>query len=420
VDPNDGTRDYLLGRRGSSVSIGLVHERRPCLGVIFAFAYPDDRGDLFAWAEGSGPLRRQDRELEVRLPGALGVSDVVLVSSGADRDAEGNLRGAAPARYRTLPSIAHRLAVVAAGEAAAAASVYAPGAWDYAAGQALLRASGGTLVDEHGREVGYGADGSSSTRRAFAGAPSVAATLSTRPWELLGAGGGDWPVRLRRGEAVRDADRLGRAQGCLLGLIAADSARAFAPDRDLEDEPGAGRLAGQPRCAGEMALALGRSMVREGGFAPAAAREAYREWSASQPPDRDGSEALQARAAVLGIFAHAMAPDRAAELARADAALDGAPDDAAQAAAALAAAVARAVESGEGEPLSLRGPVATGARFGATRGRAALPAQWRQMVLSCRAHALRTHRPRPRTYWPVDVMEIAERLLLAGEAAAGG
>src|SRR5512141_910538 len=41
VDPNDGTRDYLKGRRGSAVSIGLLVDRVPKLGVVYAFAYPD-------------------------------------------------------------------------------------------------------------------------------------------------------------------------------------------------------------------------------------------------------------------------------------------------------------------------------------------------------------------------------------------
>src|SRR5260221_1609098 len=52
VDPNDGTRDYLVGRRGSAVSIGLLASGRPSLGVVYAFGYPDDAGDLFVWAEG--------------------------------------------------------------------------------------------------------------------------------------------------------------------------------------------------------------------------------------------------------------------------------------------------------------------------------------------------------------------------------
>ena len=61
VDPNDGTRDYLVGRRGSAVSIGLVADGRPVVGVVFAFGYPDDRGTIVTWAEGQGPVRARRR-----------------------------------------------------------------------------------------------------------------------------------------------------------------------------------------------------------------------------------------------------------------------------------------------------------------------------------------------------------------------
>jgi ADP-ribosyl-[dinitrogen reductase] hydrolase len=57
----------------------------------------------------------------------------------------------------------------------------------------------------------------------------------------------------------------------------------------------------------------------------------------------------------------------------------------------------------------------TGALLGAVHGRDAVPAQWRSMILSCRPVAPRARRPRPRAFWPTDVMEIAEELLLAGE-----
>jgi ADP-ribosylglycohydrolase len=59
-----------------------------------------------------------------------------------------------------------------------------------------------------------------------------------------------------------------------------------------------------------------------------------------------------------------------------------------------------------------------GALLGAVHGREAVPLRWRSMVLSCRALAPRARRPRPRAYWPVDLLEIAERLLLAGERLA--
>ena len=51
----------MRGFRGSAVSIGLVRDGVPVLGVVYAFAYPDDHGDLLAWAEGCGPLTRNGR-----------------------------------------------------------------------------------------------------------------------------------------------------------------------------------------------------------------------------------------------------------------------------------------------------------------------------------------------------------------------
>src|SRR5262245_604769 len=278
VDPNDGTRDYLKGRRGSAVSIGLVHEGQPILGVVYAFAYPDDAGDLFAWAEGCGPLRRNGRTVETRLPDRLGPMDVVLVSSKGDRDPESNLECVAPGRYRAVPSIAHRLALAAAGEAAAVTSLYAPGAWDYAAGQALLRAAGGVLVDEEGRPVTYSPEGRSQSVRAFGGASALVALLRERPWDRGRESAAHPFARRRPGQSVNDAGLLARAQGCLLGQLAGDSLGALVefqsaaevgrlyPDgpRRLQDGGQWDILAGQPTDDSEMALALGRQILDAG------------------------------------------------------------------------------------------------------------------------------------------------------------
>jgi ADP-ribosylglycohydrolase len=80
------------------------------------------------------------------------------------------------------------------------------------------------------------------------------------------------------------------------------------------------------------------------------------------------------------------------------------------------AAVASTVR--RGGDIVLNATVA-GALLGAVHGRNAVPAQWRSMILSCRPHPLRARRPRRRIYWPTDVLELAERLLLAGTARAG-
>src|SRR3954452_21522886 len=53
VDPHDGTRAFLEGRRGSAISVGLLFHGKPVLGVVYAPLSPDRGPDLIAWAEGT-------------------------------------------------------------------------------------------------------------------------------------------------------------------------------------------------------------------------------------------------------------------------------------------------------------------------------------------------------------------------------
>ena len=57
VDPHDGTRAFLEGRRGSAVSIALLRRGEPVLGVVYAPSSPDRGPDMIAWAEGAGITR---------------------------------------------------------------------------------------------------------------------------------------------------------------------------------------------------------------------------------------------------------------------------------------------------------------------------------------------------------------------------
>jgi len=54
-----------------------------------------------------------------------------------------------------------------------------------------------------------------------------------------------------------------------------------------------------------------------------------------------------------------------------------------------------------------------GALLGAVCGREAIPAQWLDGLQNCRPEAghPRVHHPRPKCFWPVDVLELAERLI---------
>jgi ADP-ribosylglycohydrolase len=56
-----------------------------------------------------------------------------------------------------------------------------------------------------------------------------------------------------------------------------------------------------------------------------------------------------------------------------------------------------------------------GALLGAVHGRQAVPARWVRAIRCCRpVRGTPGMHPRASTYWPVDVLELAEALLLAG------
>jgi ADP-ribosylglycohydrolase/fructose-1,6-bisphosphatase/inositol monophosphatase family enzyme len=298
VDPNDGTSAYLQGRRGSAVSVALLRDRVPVLGVVYAFGYPDDAGDLIAWAEGCGPITRQGQPILTDLAGGrLERGTLVFVSHKADENAAANTACVAPARYIAMASIAYRLARVAVGDGVAAVSLSQPSAWDYGAGHALLRAAGGVLVDERGTAVSYTADGQSATRWCFGGAPAAVQDLCSRDWPQVFTppSASAEPLALLRpvpGRAVADSSMLARAQGSLLGQLAGDSLGGLVeftsltsiqqqyPDgvRELHDGGHWGLLAGQPTDDSELALLLARTLVQEGTYDPGAVLEAYVRW----------------------------------------------------------------------------------------------------------------------------------------------
>ena len=151
VDPHDGTRAYLQGYRGSAVSVALLRDGVPVLGVVCAPMSPDRGWDSIAWAEGSLHLLRNGAEVRVDLSRAsLAAGTVVFLHHRTAEIPVASGAAVAPARFVSMPSIAYRLARVAAGDGVATVSLGAPGGIDYAAGHALLRGAGGVLLDEAG------------------------------------------------------------------------------------------------------------------------------------------------------------------------------------------------------------------------------------------------------------------------------
>jgi ADP-ribosylglycohydrolase len=357
VDPNDGTSAYLKGYRGSAVSIALLRDGMPVLGVVNAYAAPDNDGDLFAWAEGCGPLHRNGLPAEPRSwPSELTSGSVAIVSYAADKAPRENLANVSPARYRTETSIAYRLALLAAGEGDVCVCLSGAGDWDYAGGHALLHSCGGTLVDQDGAPVTYTLDGRSRTRYCFGGAPGVTADLARKDWEAMEAAARNANedrydlCRPRRGETIADRALLRRVQGCWLGQLTGDALGSMVefeseaevhreyPDglREIGPSPVWHTLAGQPTDDSELALMLARTLLADGSYDEQHVRDAYRWWHDSGPfdvgttigaalkgnsnPHSQANGALM-RQSPLAIWGHALPPDELAEIVRTDARL---------------------------------------------------------------------------------------------------
>jgi ADP-ribosylglycohydrolase/fructose-1,6-bisphosphatase/inositol monophosphatase family enzyme len=398
VDPNDGTVSYLRRLRGTAVSIALLHQDEPVLGVVYAPLAPDDGGDLIAWAR-DGPLSRNDRPVtRAPLPQALGLREVVLVSQEAARSPAANAECTAPARFRALPSIAYRLALVAVGDGDAGVSLHGPRDWDFAAGHALLRAVGGDLVDEAGRPIRYRL-GQAESGYAIGAALPVARELARRPWAAVHYN--EDPGLLTRSFRsnrpvfrLGDAGVLARAQGALLGQLAGDalggqvefsSARTIrerypAGVRGMEDGGYWGTIAGQPTDDSELALMLGRTLVRDGRMSPERVRRSYWGWLESGPFDvglttevgltelpnvESQANGALMRVSPLGIFGWRLPAAELAMLARQDAEITHPNPVCRDASAAFSVALAHAIRTGEGAAAAHRAALAWAHEAGA-------------------------------------------------------
>jgi len=186
VDPNDGTADFLAGRSGSAVSVGLLDEGEPVLGVVYAPATP--RGpDCIAWQQGMRSLLRNGQAIEPCGANRVLQGSVVFVSTAAASKRAENDILCTPAICEPMPSIAYRLARVAAGDGAAGVSLYPVSPHDVVAGHALLKAVGGDIFDQDGKSIRYTASAAfiCSVERCFGGQVNACHSLSARPWRSL-------------------------------------------------------------------------------------------------------------------------------------------------------------------------------------------------------------------------------------------
>ena len=159
VDPLDGTSDFVKGRVGFAVMIGLAVAGRPRLGVV----HVPRAGRTFLGLHGEGAEELTDAGRKtLRCSTRARSCELRVIASIAHRDAalEATLTALEPAETLSVGSVGYKVGKICADEA----DLYvAPTArislWDTAGPEAILHAAGGRFLDVDGNPLNYSGPG---------------------------------------------------------------------------------------------------------------------------------------------------------------------------------------------------------------------------------------------------------------------
>lgn len=146
VDPIDGTRAYADGVPQFAISVALVQDGEPLIGVVLNPA----TGERFeavrgggAWLNGKG----------LTVSSCTDLADADLLSSRGEMKRRHWPTMIPEAAFTTIGSLAYKLALVASGRFDGLLSLRASHDWDIAAAQLLVAEAGGRMTDAAGNSV---------------------------------------------------------------------------------------------------------------------------------------------------------------------------------------------------------------------------------------------------------------------------
>jgi 3'(2'), 5'-bisphosphate nucleotidase len=153
VDPLDGTKEFVKRNDEFTINIALVEGQSPVLGIIYLPVF--DRlyvGDVLqgCWEMAEGQTRR----LHVRQPGNANPIRVVKSRSHPSPNLQ-TLLEKLPGHEVLTRGSALKFCAVARGDADFYPRFGPTWEWDTGAGQAIVTAAGGVLLDPWGRPFAY-------------------------------------------------------------------------------------------------------------------------------------------------------------------------------------------------------------------------------------------------------------------------
>ena len=149
VDPLDGTKEFIEGIPNFVVSIGLVKEGNPILGVL----YNPVTKELFSASKGEGAFLNNER---ISCSSKEKTEEMVILNSRSET--QRGLWNPYKDKFKVLEpigSVAYKLGLTAAAKADVFASLRPKNEWDICAGNCIINESGGKLIDLNGNQRKY-------------------------------------------------------------------------------------------------------------------------------------------------------------------------------------------------------------------------------------------------------------------------
>ena len=160
LDPLDGTKDFIQSTGNYAMHLALNYKKKPYLGIVLI---PEKNELWFAMGEKLWCEKRDGTILNPPIPRSKNLEQMTIVTSKNHRNEQLKklIRMVNFKRITLMGSVGCKIASIIKGESDIYISLSLPSQsspkdWDFAAPEAILKASGGAITNLDNQELTYG------------------------------------------------------------------------------------------------------------------------------------------------------------------------------------------------------------------------------------------------------------------------
>ena len=154
IDPIDGTHDYINNLEEFTINAGLIIDRKPVAGLIYA---PAKKRMFYSYGEGLAFELIDGKSIKLDSSKNFDKNEIKFVTYSNNIKPEiSEIHKQLNVKKITRMKSSLKFCVIASGEFDGYVAEPRAYEWDIAAGHAILKHSGGNITDFNGNEILYG------------------------------------------------------------------------------------------------------------------------------------------------------------------------------------------------------------------------------------------------------------------------